>query len=58
MLQRYAKVPHHGFLAKMLMARSEPLIQEADPHITKLAVGPQMKDKDGPNKKTNKWLYF
>ena len=48
----------HGFLAKMLMARSEPLIQAADPHITKLVIGPRMKDKDGQNKKTNKWLYF
>ena len=33
------KVPHHGFLEQRLMARSEPLIQEANPHITKLAIG-------------------
>ena len=33
---------------KVQMAGSEPLIQEADPHITKLAIEAQMKDKDGP----------
>ena len=27
------------------MAGSEPLIQEADPHITKLSLGAQMSDK-------------
>ena len=27
------------------MAGSEPSIQEADPHITKLAIGARMKDK-------------
>ena len=27
------------------MARSEPLIQEADPHITKFALGALMSDK-------------
>ena len=32
------------------MAGSEPLIQEADPHIMKLAIEARMKDKDGPNK--------
>ena len=37
-----AKVPYCGFLAKRLMARSEPLIQEADPHITKHALGAWM----------------
>ena len=26
-----AKVPHHGFLAKVNMAGSEPLNEEADP---------------------------
>ena len=36
---------------KVQMAGSEPLIQEADPHITKIAIEAQMKDKDGPNKK-------
>ena len=33
------------------MAGSEPLIQEADPHITKLAIEARKKDKDGPSKK-------
>ena len=32
------KVLHHGFLAQVKIALSEPLIQEADPHITKLAL--------------------
>ena len=32
------------------MAGSEPLIQEADRHITKLAIEAQMYDKDGPKK--------
>ena len=36
---------------KVQMARSEPLIQEADPHIMKLALEARMKNKDGPNKK-------
>ena len=39
---KHAKVPHHGFLAQRLMAGSELLIQEADPHITKLAIGARM----------------
>ena len=30
--------PHNGFLAQVKMAGSEPLFQEADPHITKLAL--------------------
>ena len=34
-----AKVPRYGFLAhRFKMARSEPLIQEADIHITKFAI--------------------
>ena len=37
------------------MAGFEPLIQEVDPHITKLAIGGRMKDKDGPNKK---YIYY
>ena len=41
-MQRYL---HHGFLAQRLMAGSEPIIQEADPHITKLAVRALMKDE-------------
>ena len=32
------------------MAGSEPLIQEASPHITKLAIEARMKDKDGQKK--------
>ena len=39
---KHAKVPHHGFLAERLMAGSEPLIQEADRHITKLTIGARM----------------
>ena len=38
----HAKVPHHGFLAQRLIDGSEPLIQKADPHITKLAIGARM----------------
>ena len=38
----HAKVPHHSFQAQRLIAGSEPLIQEADPHITKLAIGAWM----------------
>ena len=34
--QQDAKVPRHGFLAQVKTAGSEPLFQEADPHITKL----------------------
>ena len=46
-----AKVPRHGFLAQRFkMARSEPLIQEADPHITKLANISSDVGKDGPKK--------
>ena len=38
-----AKVPRHGFLGqKVQMAGSEPLIQEADPHITILATEAQI----------------
>ena len=36
---------------KFKMARSEPLIQEADPHITKLANRTSDVGTDGPNKK-------
>ena len=36
------------------MAGFEPLIQEADPHTTKLAIEAGMYDKDGPNKKSLK----
>ena len=49
----HAKVPQHGFLAQKVKW-SEPLIQKADPHITKLAIGAWMCDKDGPNKIINK----
>ena len=49
--QQDAKVPRHGFQAQVKMARSEPLFQEADPHITKLVIEARMKDKDGPIKK-------
>ena len=35
---------------KGLMAGSEPLIKEADPHITKLAIGARIWDKVGPKK--------
>ena len=47
---KHAKVPQHGFLAQKLNGRSEPLIQEADPHITKLAIEAQIEDKDDPKK--------
>ena len=50
-----AKVPLHGFLAqKVQLAGSEPLIQEADPHITKLANRSSDVGTDGPNKKIKK----
>ena len=35
---------------KVQMAGSEPLIKEADPHITKIAIEARMYDKDGPKK--------
>ena len=35
-------------------AWSEPLFQEADPHITKLAIEARMKEKDGPKKNKKK----
>ena len=39
---------------KVQMAGSEQLIQEANPHITKLAIEARMKDKDGPKNKQKK----
>ena len=38
------------------MVGSEPLIQEADPHIKKLAWSSDV-GKDGPNKKNKKIIY-
>ena len=49
--QQDAKVPRHSFLAQVKTAGSEPLFQEADPHILKLAIEARMYDKDGPKNK-------
>ena len=40
------------------MAGSEPLIQEADPHITKLALGARMSDKMVQKKALNCCSYW
>ena len=39
-----------GTKVKMAGSEAEPLIQEADPHISKLAIEAWMQDKDGPNR--------
>ena len=40
------------------MAGSEPPIQEADPHITKLAIGARMKDKMVQKKRMFSYFIF
>ena len=49
-VQHDAKIPHHSFLAQVKRPGLN-LFQEADRHITKLAIETQIYNKDGPIKK-------